>query len=143
MVLSSAERDDLVQRVARKLTRAVARPEVIGDAVDRTLGALAARAARSGASSASAGPADVSRATPGGGETDEGVAVLAAAGIPDLASRVRCALDGEGVAIGALAAATEGRHTVVTLRVRSASAGQVRVAAEALGARFSWRGDVR
>lgn len=138
MVLSSSDRDDLVQRVARKLTRGSVRPEVIGDAVDRTLGALAAR---------TAGAPRHTPATPVLGEAAvdgaTGVAVVAAIGIPDLASRLRAALERAGSPVGAVGVATEGRHTVVTLLWPTAAAAQVRAVAEAMGARFSWRGDVR
>lgn len=134
MVLSSSERDDLVQRVERTLERSRSRArvprvsrEVIRDAVDRTLGALPAegRAAEDVVSSG------------------EGTAVLAAVSIPDLASRARRAMEQAGMTVSALATATEGRYTVVTLQVPLAAAAQVRAAAQALGARFSWRGDGR
>lgn len=134
MVLSSSERDDLVQRVEHTLERSRSRTrvprvsrEVIRDAVDRTLGALPA----------SVGAAE--EPVPAG----EGVAVLAAVSTPDLASRVRRAVEKEGVAVMSMAAATEGRYTVVTLQLPLAAAAQVRAAAQTLGARFSWRGDGR
>lgn len=131
MVWSSSERDDLVQRVERTLERSRSRArvsrEVIRDAVDRTLGAL---------------PAAV-RATEDAVSSGEGTAVLAAVSTPDLASRVRRAMEQAGLTVSALATATEGRYTVVTLQLPLAAAAQVRAAAQALGARFSWRGDGR
>ncbi len=135
MVLSSSDRDDLVQRVARKLTRGSVRPDVIADAVDRTLGALAARTA------ASPVLGKQSPDAPDAGPL--GVAVVAAIGKPDLASRLRAALERAGTPVGVLGTATEGRHTVVTLQWPAAAAAHGRAIAESIGARFSWRGDVR
>lgn len=134
MVLSSSERDDLVQRVERTLERSRSRArvprvsrEMIRDVVDRTLGAL---------------PAEV-RGVEDAVSRGEGTAVLAAVSTPDLASRARRAVEQAGMTVSALATATEGRYTVVTLQVPLAAAAQVRAAAQALGARFSWRGDGR
>lgn len=134
MVLSSSERDDLVERVERTLERSRVRARVprvsravIRDAVDRTLGALPA----------------VMHATEAAVSSGEGTAVLAAVSTPDLASRVRRAMEQAGHKVSALATATEGRYTVVTLQLPLAAAAQVRAAAQALGARFSWRGDGR
>ncbi len=128
MVLSSSERDDLVRRVEQKLGRATVHRDVIRDAVDRTLGALPD--ADVVPASAYVPSADVSSAT----------AILAAVSTPDLASRLRRRLESAGVAIGEMAAATEGRFTVVAVGVSPACADLVRGAAEALGARLSWRG---
>ncbi|HMN08217.1 MAG TPA: hypothetical protein PKC83_05465, partial [Gemmatimonadaceae bacterium] len=72
-----------------------------------------------------------------------GVAIVAAASTPDLASRLRRELEGSGVTIHRMAVATEGRFTVATIAVPEASEGAVRSAAEALGARISWRGGGR
>jgi len=149
MVLSSSDRDDLVQRVARKLTRGSVRPDVIADAVDRTLGALAARTAASSPRAASSSPTTPASSVLGERSHDAldagalGVAVVAAIGKPDLASRLRAALERAGTPVGALGTATEGRHTVVTLQWPAAAAAQGRAIAESIGARFSWRGDVR
>ena len=128
MVLSSSERDDLVRRVEQKLGRATVHRDVIRDAVDRTLGALPD--ADVVPASADVPSADVSSAT----------AILAAVSTPDLASRLRRRLESAGVAIGEMAAATEGRFTVVAVGVSPACADLVRGAAEALGARLSCRG---
>ncbi len=149
MVLSSSDRDDLVQRVARKLTRGSVRPDVIADAVDRTLGALAARTASSSPRATASSPTTPATAVLGERSHDApdagalGVAVVAAIGKPDLASRLRAALERAGTPVGALGTATEGRHTVVTLQWPAAAAAQGRAIAESIGARFSWRGDVR
>ena len=128
MVLSSSERDDLVRRVEQKLGRATVHRDVIRDAVDRTLGALPD--ADGVLASADVPSADVSSAT----------AILAAVSTPDLASRLRRRLESAGVAIGEMAAATEGRFTVVAVGVSPACADLVRGAAEALGARLIWSG---
>ena len=134
MVLTSSERDDLVARVERTLGRAHerARPRAsvsraaIRAAVDRTLGTVPS--VTDGAAPVVAG---------------EGTAVLAAISMPDLASRTRGALVASGVGISELGSATEGRSTVVAVRLPLAAAEQVRGAAESIGARFSWRGEGR
>ncbi len=79
----------------------------------------------------------------GRGGAARGVAIVAAASTPDLASRLRRELEGSGVTIHRMAVATEGRFTVATIAVPEASEGAVRSAAEALGARISWRGGGR
>ncbi|ODT03458.1 MAG: hypothetical protein ABS52_09655 [Gemmatimonadetes bacterium SCN 70-22] len=159
MVLSSSERDDLVRRVEQKLGRWGVRRDVIRDVVDRTLGALPAAepasvASRDGSREGSRegsrhGSRDGSREgvreeqREGRGGAARGVAIVAAASTPDLASRLRRELEGSGVTIHRMAVATEGRFTVATIAVPEASEGAVRSAAEALGARISWRGGGR
>ena len=163
MVLSSSERDDLVRRVEQKLGRWGVRRDVIRDVVDRTLGALPAAepatvASRDGSRDGSRegvrdgsreGVRDGSREgvreeqREGRGGAARGVAIVAAASTPDLASRLRRELEGSGVTIHRMAVATEGRFTVATIAVPEASEGAVRSAAEALGARISWRGGGR
>ena len=151
MVLSSSERDDLVRRVEQKLGRWGVRRDVIRDVVDRTLGALPAAEPASVASrdGSREGVRDGSREgvreeqREGRGGAARGVAIVAAASTPDLASRLRRELEGSGVTIHRMAVATEGRFTVATIAVPEASEGAVRSAAEALGARISWRGGGR
>lgn len=133
MVLSSSERDDLVRRVEQKLGRATVRRDVIRDAVDRTLGALPD-------GDAVPASADVPSADVPSADTSSATAIVAAVSTPDLASRLRRRLESAGVVIGEMAAATEGRFTVVAVGVSPACADSVRGAAEALGARLSWRG---
>ncbi len=141
MVLSSSERDDLVLRVERALARTPgpvhAPAALVRDAVDRTLGALRERA---GAHV----PGTVH--PPGTARPDsalrEGAAAILAAPVPDLASRVREALQAAGVSPSRVATAREGRHTVVTLAVRATDEAAVRQVAQALGASCAWRGGV-
>ncbi len=122
MVLSSADRDELIQRVEHKLGTTSVRRAVIRDAVDRTLGALA----------------EVSAEGTGAPTT----LVVVAAPVPDLASRLRRAAPHESIAVDCLASATEGRHTVVTLRVAEKHVGVLRAAAERIGAHLVTRGGV-
>ncbi len=119
MVVSSSERDDLVRRVEQKLGRTRVRDGLVGESVDRTLGALAARAAAPAPALATA--------------------VLAAASMPDLASRLRSELSLHGVSLAQLGVATVGRHTVVAARCPVAAESIVRSAATAIGARINWR----
>ena len=143
MVLSSSERDDLVRRVEQKLGRWGVRRDVIRDVVDRTLGALPAAEPASVASRDGSREGVREEQREGRGGAARGVAIVAAASTPDLASRLRRELEGSGVTIHRMAVATEGRFTVATIAVPEASEGAVRSAAEALGARISWRGGGR
>lgn len=127
MVLSSSERDDLVRRVEQKLGRVSVRRAIIRDAVERTLGALP--------DMEMVHPPTLARGA------SSATAIVAAVSTPDLASRLRRLVERAGVRIGGMAAATEGRHTVVTLEVPPESAATLRDAAASLGARFSWRGE--
>ena len=71
------------------------------------------------------------------------VAAFTAASAPDLASRLRRALAERGVTPSALATASAGRHTVVTVSVASDRAA-LEQAASAAGARVSIvQGDAR
>ena len=115
MVLSPEDRDDLVTRVEQKLGRVLVRREVIRDAVDRTLGALATRQSQA--------------------VLHLSTVVVSAESMPDLASRLRAELARAGFEPATLGAAAEGRHTVVTLEVSAEQVTIVRSAAEALNAR--------
>ena len=121
MVLSSADRDELIQRVEHKLGTTSVRRAVIRDAVDRTLGALA----------------EVSAEGTGAPTT----LVVVAAPVPDLASRLRRAVQHQSIAVEGMASATEGRHTVVILRVAEELVGVLRAAAERIGAHLVTRGE--
>jgi hypothetical protein len=127
MVLSHAERDDLIARVERKLAHPLARGRVsravVADAVDRVAGALAAR------EPAAERPMTI-------------VAVVAAESTPDLASRLRRALKDAGASIGKLGSATEGRHTVVTLEIENGKSEALLTAAGRLGARAVLHGGI-
>lgn len=136
MVLSSSERDDLVRRVEQKLGRTAVgaqpvraqleraqleRAQLVRDVVDRTLGALP----------------DTAPAAPPARVT----AVFAATSTPDLASRVRQALAGRNVMADLVGSATEGRHTVVAVRVPASAGESLRSIATVIGARVSWRSE--
>ena len=125
MVVSSSERDDLVRRVEQKLGRTRVRAGLVQETVDRTLGALASRAAT---------PVPASLPVPA-----LATAIVAAASMPDLASRLRSALASHGVALEQMSVATAGRHTVVAARCPHAAESVVRSAATAIGARINWR----
>src|SRR5687767_12926961 len=93
-------RDVLIERVERKVAgQGISRRAVEG-AVARVLDTLGAAAPSRAAS------ADV-------------IAAFTARSAPDLASRVRKALRGEGITELQLGIATAGQHTVVTVRVAS------------------------
>ncbi len=114
MVLSSAEHDDLIRRVERLVRHRGIDRTVIAGAVDRVLGSLRT------ASFAAEGTHTV---------------VVMAESMPDLASRLRGAVEDGGV-LGDVGVASEGRHTVLTARVRRSDVPALRLAAERLGARF-------
>lgn len=117
MQVSPVEREELIRRVTRRMGRAAARAEVVG-VVDRVLAALATAAGASGAG--------------------DQVVVVTGESMPDLASRLRRAVD-RGVSLDGLAVATEGRHTVCVARVDGAQVPAVRAAAEKIGARMAAR----
>ena len=122
MVFSSADRDELIKRVEHKLGRTHVRRALIGDVVDRTLGALAATSADCTSTSVTV--------------------IVSAASVPDLASRLRRAAEQESILVDGLSSATEGRHTVVTMRAAEQQVGVLRAAAERIGAHLVTRGGV-
>lgn len=93
---SDTVRRALRERVARKVAGSGISPRAIERAVDAVVDAL---------------PRDA--AAPGSSQL---VAALSARSVPDLGSRVRAALQKEGVGSIEVAVATAGQHTVVTLR---------------------------
>jgi hypothetical protein len=102
------DRDDvrraLRERVERQVhARGIPR-HVIETAVDQVVAALPL------SSDAGSGPAPARGA--------EVVATFSAVSAPDLASRVRHALEEDGVSVLGLGSATAGRHTVVTVLAR-------------------------
>ncbi len=129
MVLSHAERDDLIARVERKLARRRVPGAVVADAVDRVVRALAEREPVPPAPAESA-------------ERTMTVAAVSADSMPDLASRLRRALAAAGASIGELGSATEGRHTVVTLELENGQSDALRAAVAQLGARAVLHGGI-
>lgn len=114
MVVSPAERQELIRRVSRQVAPRSVDPELVRSAVDRVIGALESR----------------TPAVPSG----ERVVVVTCERVPDLASRVRAAAGGESWYDWAVA--SEGRHTVLVARVGDSAVEAVRAAAEHLGGRF-------
>jgi hypothetical protein len=124
MVLSEDTRQALIERVQRKVAgRGIAR---------RTVEAAVARVAEALASQ---------DATPTAPESPEQlIAVFASTTFPDLLSRVRAALDAEGIASTA-ASAQSGRHTVVTVRVPASARDHLLAIAHRLGASLTLQPD--
>jgi hypothetical protein len=95
-------------------------PRAIARAVDAVVSAL---------------PSDVD-----GGTTDadgEVVIAVAARSVSDLGSRVRAALEKDGVRVSEVAVASAGQHTVVTLRAPAAARDRIARIAETLKASFT------
>jgi hypothetical protein len=118
MLVSPAEREELIRRVSRQVSGGNVAATVVASAVDRVIALLTAT--------------PESPATPGR------VAVVTGESMPDLASRLRAAL-GAAVPLGDAAVATEGRHTVLVARIKDAEVSPVRDAAERIGARLVMR----
>ena len=105
----------LIQRVARKVSgHGITRRSIEG-AVDRVLAAL---------------PADLDASPP----VKPPVAILSAASAPDLASRARRVLEGQGAQVAALGAGSAGRYTVVTVQLEAPAGPALERAAAELGA---------
>lgn len=117
--VTPGDREELVRRVLRRVSGTRVRAELVRDAVDRVLSALPVEA-----------PVAVRSR----------VVIAHRESTPDLASRWRQAA-GDAVAFVELAAATEGRHTVVAARVPDAQVGAATDAATRLGAGCSVRED--
>ena len=113
MALTQDTRRTLAERIERKVAgRGISRA-AIEAAVDDVLAALP------------------SPPEPGVGEAPALVGAFASPTAPDLGSRVRRVLEGEGVVLLGLGSATSGRHTVVTVRVpQAARAALERTAAQ-------------
>lgn len=114
MVVSPAEREELVRRVTDRVAHRKVDGALVRSVVDRVVGALATRDVPSVAGMA--------------------VVVVSAESLPDLASRLRAAL--RSVELQGAAVASEGRHTVLVARVDAAGMDSVRTAAQAIGARI-------
>ena len=109
----------LRERVARKVAGSGISSRAIERAVDAVIAALPDTAALD----ATAGP--------------EVIIALSARSVPDLGSRVRAALQKEGVAVSEVAVATAGQHTVVTLRAPAAARDRIGRIAEGQKASFT------
>jgi hypothetical protein len=115
MVVSQAERAELIRRVSRQVEGAVSDAALVRGAVDRVIAALADRDV----------PAPAA----------DRVVVVTAESTPDLASRLRAAVGSREV-MREVAVATEGRHTVLVARVAAAQVEPMRASVERIGARF-------
>jgi hypothetical protein len=119
MVLSSSEHDDLIRRVERLVKHRGIDRAVVAGAVERVLGRLAA---------ASVEPEAITHTV-----------VVMAESMPDLASRMRSALQSQAT-FRDMAIATEGRHTVLVGRVAAPEIDAVCEAAGRLGVGLVDRG---
>jgi hypothetical protein len=117
MALTHDTRRALTERVQRRVEGRGIPRHVIEDAVARVGDALDQQ------SRVSTSPIDHGNL----------VAVFAGTSAPDLASRVRAALESESVSPIAMGTSTAGRHTVATARI----VGTARGAAERVAARLS------
>jgi hypothetical protein len=110
----------LRERVARKVAGSGISPRAIERAVDAVVSAL---------------PPDLEAGSaPAGGDV---VIAVAARSIADLGSRVRAALEKDGVRVHEVAVASAGQHTVVTLRAPAAARERISKIAEGLKASFT------
>jgi hypothetical protein len=114
MLVSPAERQELIRRVSHEAATRSIDVDLVRSAVDRVIVALESRRAPS----------------PDG----ERVVVVTGECVPDLSSRVRAAAGGASWSDWAVA--SEGRHTVLVARVDASSVAAVRAAAELVGGRF-------
>jgi hypothetical protein len=117
----------LIERVGRTLQGEGVPRQRVASAVDSVLAGLD-RATVAPAVTPPSGPALV--------------AAFTARSAPDLASRVRRALEQAGVAVLAAGSATSGRHTVVTARVPATSRDALSAVAAGIGAAVSVHEDV-
>ena len=117
---TEAVRTALRERVARKVAGSGISPRAIARAVDAVVSAL---------------PADIDA----GATATEGEVVIAVAArsVSDLGSRVRAALEKDGVRVHEVAVASAGQHTVVTLRAPAAARDRIARIAESLKASFT------
>ncbi|MGQ0646019.1 MAG: hypothetical protein ACT4P7_00520 [Gemmatimonadaceae bacterium] len=119
MLVSPAEREELIRRVSRQVRGRAVEAALVRSAVDRVVAMLASRDEQA--------------------RVVAPVVVVTAESMPDLASRLRSAL-GSTDLLQDVAVATEGRHTVLVARSNDSQLDTVRAAAERIGARFVRRG---
>ena len=117
---AEAVRNALRERVARKVAGSGISPRAIARAVDAVVSAL---------------PAGVDAGSPG--SDGEVVIAVAARSVSDLGSRVRAALEKDGVRVNEVAVASAGQHTVVTLRAPAGARDRIAKIAEGLKASFT------
>jgi len=114
----------LREQVARKVAGSGISPRAIERAVDAVIAALPPEVDGIAASSEGEGEGEV-------------VIAVAARSVADLGSRVRSALEKDGVSVSEIAVASAGQHTVVTLRAPSAARDRIARIAEAQNASFT------
>lgn len=110
----------LRERVARKVAGSGISPRAIERAVDAVVAAL---------------PPEMDGDS--GSSEGEVVIAVAARSVADLGSRVRSALEKDGVTVSEVAVASAGQHTVVTLRAPAAARDRIARIAEAQKASFT------
>lgn len=115
----------LAERVNRKVAGHGVSAAAVDAAVDLAVSALAARGVAVGTTPAST--------TAASGTAREQVAALSARSTPDLATRIRRALEQEGIVLDRVGLAASGAHTVVTLRVPGGGDAALRRVADQLG----------
>ena len=119
---TEAVRTALRERVARKVAGSGISPRAIDRAVDAVVRAL---------------PSGVGDAPAAGSGEGEIIVALSARSVSDLGSRIRAALDKDGVRVIDSAVASAGQHTVVTLRAASSARDRIAKIAEAQKASFT------
>jgi hypothetical protein len=129
--------EDLRRTVADRVAQRVAGRGVSRAAVDAAVGSvLAALEARTGAAGGASGGSTPSGAAVSG-TGSRLVAAVSARSLPDLASRLRAALQREGISAGSIGIAAAGLHHVATLEIASSARPALEAAARALGAQLS------
>ena len=109
-------REDIRRTLAERVASRVAGEGISRASIEAAVdGVVAALGNRSGATAPARSESDApSSRLPDGAQM---IAALSGQSSPDLGSRLRAALAGEGIRVAALGVATRGRHTVVTLRL--------------------------
>lgn len=118
IVRSDNVRRALAERVATRVAGAGISRRVVEETVDRVVSALGARASVAGAVVPASEPTVV--------------AALMSRSSPDLASRVRAALQSAGAPVIDLGTASAGRYTVVTVRVPAGARAALEAAASSM-----------
>lgn len=131
--MATARRDEIERTLAERVRRRVAGRGVSRQAVDvavaRVLDTLPASTLESGHAAPSGIPA--TRPAPAGAETI--VVAVTARSVPDLGSRLRTALQRDGIEPGQIGLAAAGSHNVATVRIPLSARDAASRAAATLG----------
>lgn len=126
--MATARREEIERTLAERVAQRVTGRGVSRQAVDRTV----ARVLDSlPASALGSDPATPSVVAPSPGATI--LVAVTARSVPDLGSRLRAALVGDGVEPGVIGLATAGHHYVATFRIPASARDGTARAAAALG----------